>query len=87
MSEKSEALELADFLETSLAAGIKLSNECAAMLRKLVAENELLHERHSFDNGVVKELMEVLETMIENGQDYTVTRDKARAVIAKVRDS
>jgi hypothetical protein len=29
------------------------------------------------------ELLEALKAMLENGQDYTATRDKARAAIAK----
>jgi hypothetical protein len=35
--------------------------EEAAELRRLYAENALLHERHHFDNGVLKELLEAMK--------------------------
>jgi len=37
--------------------GMPICAEAAAELRRLYAENALLHERHHFDNGVLKELL------------------------------
>jgi hypothetical protein len=34
-------------------------------------------------HAVNAELLEALKAMLENGQDYTATRDKARAAIAR----
>jgi hypothetical protein len=42
--------------------GMPICAEAAAELRRLYAENALLHERHHFDNGVLKELLEALHT-------------------------
>ena len=47
----------------------RLCHEAAAKLRRLQAVNA--------------ELLEALKAMLENGQDYTTTRDKARVAIAK----
>jgi hypothetical protein len=41
--------------------GMPICAEAAGELRRLVAENALLHERHHFDNGVLKELLEALK--------------------------
>jgi hypothetical protein len=40
--------------------GMPICAEAAAELRRLVAENALLHERHHFDNGVLKELLDAM---------------------------
>jgi len=42
-------------------AAIDQRNEAAAELRRLHAENVLLHERHHFDNGVLCELLQALK--------------------------
>ena len=77
---QAEFLRLADALETG---GISYIGMCkvAAELRRLIAENTLLHERHHFDNGVLKELLEALKDMVDHG-DATAFA-KARAAIAK----
>jgi hypothetical protein len=54
--EQPEALRLADDLEIDY-AGEVVAHKSAAELRRLYAENALLHERHHFDNGVLKELL------------------------------
>jgi hypothetical protein len=54
-----EALRLADLIQSRY--GNDINDEAAAELRRLVAENTLLHERHHFDNGVLKELLEALK--------------------------
>lgn len=41
--------------------GMPICAEAAAELRRLYAENALLHERHHFDNGVLKELLEAMK--------------------------
>jgi len=55
-----KALFLADVIEADPASKTH-HDEAAAELRRLHAENELLHERHHFDNGVLKELLEALK--------------------------
>jgi hypothetical protein len=40
--------------------GMPICAEAAAELRRLHAENALLHERHHFDNGVLKELLDAM---------------------------
>jgi hypothetical protein len=67
MSEQPEALRLADQLIAYL--GGNTAAQAAAELRRLHALNG--------------ELLEALKAMLENGQDYTATRDKARAAIAR----
>jgi hypothetical protein len=65
MSEQPEALRLAQ----RLAHVCKYSDSehwddldaAAAELRRLHAENVLLHERHHFDNGVLCELLQALK--------------------------
>ena len=42
-------------------AAIDQRNEAVAELRRLHAENVLLHERHHFDNGVLAELLQALK--------------------------
>jgi hypothetical protein len=42
-------------------AAIDQRNEAVAELRRLHAENVLLHERHHFDNGVLCELLQALK--------------------------
>jgi len=60
MSEQPEALRLADALDVG---EISYTGMCKAadQLRRLHAENVLLHERHHFDNGVLKELLQALK--------------------------
>jgi len=58
----------------------------AAELRRLAAENALLHERHRFDNGVLKELLEALaaaSVALSTGHNALIALEKARAAIAK----
>ncbi len=55
MSDQPDAIGYAICLE---ARGFEAE---AAELRRLYAENALLHERHHFDNGVLKELLEALK--------------------------
>jgi hypothetical protein len=59
MADQPEAMRLADALETR-AITFRDKAEAAAELRRLVAENALLHERHHFDNGVLKELLDAM---------------------------
>jgi hypothetical protein len=60
----------------------------AAELRRLSTENVLLHERHRFDNGVLKELLEALKAVCthapRSSQQIEADWNKARAVIAKL---
>jgi hypothetical protein len=56
-----------------------LCRDAAAELRRLHAENVLLHERHHFDNGVLKELLEALKYH----QEQTRPIERTRAAIAK----
>jgi uncharacterized protein YutE (UPF0331/DUF86 family) len=60
-----EALRLADALDR-WHEGV-FPEEAAAELRRLHAENALLHERHHFDNGVLKELLEALVSFTKSG--------------------
>ena len=46
-------------------------DEAAAELRRLHAENKLLHERHHFDNGVLKELLEAYRKMRNSAAGYS----------------
>ena len=68
MNKKSEALRLADALDSAPYSS-PLTNDAAEELRRLYAVNE--------------ELLKALKAFLEDGQDYTSTRDKARAAIAK----
>lgn len=64
MTAQPEALQLADALEASWGRGIEpceIDLRSAAELRRLHAENVLLHERHHFDNGVLCELLQALK--------------------------
>jgi hypothetical protein len=64
MSEKPEALLLADALANLRRWHELTDDECdkaADQLRRLHAENVLLHERHHFDNGVLCELLQALK--------------------------
>ena len=70
MTDKPEALRLADALETR-AITFRDKAEAAAELRRLHAENELLHERHHFDNGVLKELLEAYRKMRNSAAGYS----------------
>jgi hypothetical protein len=65
MTEKSEALRLADVLDhvELRPSDYEDVDKAAAELRRLHAENALLHERHHFDNGVLKELLEALKEL------------------------
>jgi hypothetical protein len=60
----------------------------AAELRRLAAENALLHERHRFDNGVLKELLEALKAVCthapRSSQQIEADWNRARATIVKV---
>ena len=59
MSDQPEALRLAERIEKCDRCGG--TKAVAAELRRLYAENALLHERHHFDNGVLKELLDALK--------------------------
>jgi hypothetical protein len=61
-----KALFLADVIEADPASKTH-HDEAAAELRRLHAENKLLHERHHFDNGVLKELLEALVSFTKSG--------------------
>lgn len=64
MTQKIKALELADQMDAEIRHTVELDmlhHNAAAELRRLHAENELLHERHHFDNGVLKELLQTLK--------------------------
>jgi uncharacterized protein with von Willebrand factor type A (vWA) domain len=69
MTEQPEAERLADALEAWTLGKPTHHREAAAELRRLHAANA--------------DLLEALKAMLENGQDYTATRDKARAAIAR----
>jgi hypothetical protein len=58
VKQKWDALRIADWFEAGL-GGCEM--DAAAELRRLHAENVLLHERHHFDNGVLAELLEALK--------------------------
>ena len=60
MADQPEALRLANLIDHGNDSSW-IEREAAAELRRLVAENTLLHERHHFDNGVLKELLEALK--------------------------
>ncbi len=78
MTTQPEALRLADALDVG---EISYTGMCKAadQLRRLHAENVLLHERHHFDNGVLKELLEALKYH----QEQTRPIERTRAAIAK----
>jgi hypothetical protein len=80
MNDQPEALRLAAFCD-----GNVLYHPAASELRRLVAENTLLHERHHFDNGVLKELLEALKdlTTAQDLNAYGMALHNARAAIAK----
>jgi hypothetical protein len=61
-----KALFLADVIKADPASKTH-HDEAAAELRRLHAENKLLHERHHFDNGVLKELLEALVSFTKSG--------------------
>jgi len=79
MSNQPEALRLADQLGrhyTHLTVVPEINRQAAAELRRLHAENALLHERHHFDNGVLKELRSTAELALEAlemAQDHWTT--------------
>ena len=58
MTEQPTTLRLARELEACPTINYK---DHAAELRRLHAENVLLHERHHFDNGVLCELLQALK--------------------------
>ena len=60
MTDQPIALRLANLIDHGNDSSW-IEREAAAELRRLVAENTLLHERHHFDNGVLKELLEALK--------------------------
>ena len=86
MADQPEALRLAAALEVRGFLGTT-AHEAAAELRRLYAENALLHERHHFDNGVLKELLDALKQALEEciwpNERLSDVYDKARAAIAK----
>jgi hypothetical protein len=61
-----KVLFLADVIKADPASKTH-HDEAAAELRRLHAENKLLHERHHFDNGVLKELLEALVSFTKSG--------------------
>jgi len=65
-----KALFLADVIEADTASKTH-HYEAAAELRRLRAENKLLHERHHFDNGVLKELLEAYRKMRNSAAGYS----------------
>lgn len=77
-----KALYLADVLKSDPRSKSH-HDEAAAELRRLHDENKLLHERHHFDNGVLKELLEALKN-IEVSTYEAMTAALARAAIHKV---
>jgi hypothetical protein len=86
MSEQSEALRLADAIDP-------FTRKFLDNLTCKVAADELrrLHELNVDKTEIIaslsamnQELLEALSAMLKDGQDYTATRDRARAVIAKV---
>jgi hypothetical protein len=83
MADQPEALRLAERIEKCDRCGG--TKAVAAELRRLYAENALLHERHHFDNGVLKELLEALKalTTAQNFNTYGMALHNARAAIAK----
>jgi hypothetical protein len=95
MADKPTALRLAGYWAAKndqgeyLYSSLRFREETAAELRRLVAENALLHERHHFDNGVLKELLEALRSLIDmdvayrRGPKVEQAVDVARAAIAK----
>ena len=86
MADQPEALRLAAALEVRGFLGTT-AHEAAAERRRLYAENALLHERHHFDNGVLKELLDALKQALEEciwpNERLSDVYDKARAAIAK----
>ena len=58
MSKQPTALYLAEILQAEPGA---VADAASAELRRLHAENVLLHERHHFDNGVLCELLQALK--------------------------
>ncbi len=96
MTDQPKALFLADVIEADPASKTH-HDEAAAELRRLHAENALLHERHHFDNGVLKELLEALKNLEKEfrkvypiyyyaepwGHETNVPLQTARAAIAK----
>ena len=95
MRTQPEALRLADALEAFWGADIGHDRErqAAAELRRLHGVEFALRDCKKTLEGMAKKymdaadqrdaLLEALKAMLENGQDYTATRDKARAAIAK----
>ncbi len=63
MTTQPEALRLADWIESDMSC--HGDAEIAAELRRLHAENALLHERHHFDNGFLKELLDALKQIAD----------------------
>jgi hypothetical protein len=84
MADQPEALRLANLIDHGNDSSW-IEREAAAELRRLVAENTLLHERHHFDNGVLKELLEALKdlTTAQDLNAYGMALHNARAAIAK----
>lgn len=87
MSTQPEALRKADLLAEYLGADHPAVRAISAELRRLHAENELLHERHHFDNGVLKELLKALKNIdtefTKHGRQHWPEAVKARAAIKK----
>jgi hypothetical protein len=70
-ANRPEALRLAAQLEDAESARLHLLPYAAAELRRLHGENKLLHERHHFDNGVLKELLEAYRKMRNSAAGYS----------------
>lgn len=91
-----EALRLADRLESNFIR-TQVELEAAAELRRLVAENKLLHQRHHDDNveymrvlAQRDELLEALKEIVEASDSdewNAVSTMKARAAIAKAEEN
>lgn len=81
MADQPEALRLADWLDNYRTTPVDA--QAAAELRRLVAENALLHERHHFDNGVLKELLDALKNYVDGCSLGVNAAEVARAAIAK----
>jgi len=90
MSTQPEALRLAHLLEHAL--GNTFNSEAAAELRRLHATRDECERQYQAKCDEIGELLEIkhelleaLKAILENGADYTATRDQARAAIAKAK--
>lgn len=65
MTTKSEALQLAQDLESYPGDDEARSFAAAAELRRLHTENKLLHERHSYSNEILEQHEAVNQELLE----------------------